>query len=52
VSLAAGESIRTEISTKYDEETVRHLFAESSLVMAEWRTDEHGWYALVTAGIV
>lgn len=47
VSLAEGESIRTEISTKYDRPTVEDLFSRSRLEVEEWRQDGEGLFALV-----
>jgi len=48
-TLAAGESIRTEISCKYDREVVDDLFAHAGLRVCEWREDDEGLYALVLA---
>jgi len=47
VSLDAGESIRTEISGKYDRAVVDELFACAGLVVDRWVEDEQGWFALV-----
>jgi L-histidine N-alpha-methyltransferase len=47
VSLDAGESIRTEISGKYDRAVVDELFACAGLVVDRWVEDEQGWLALV-----
>jgi L-histidine N-alpha-methyltransferase len=47
VSFAAGESIRTEISCKYDRASVGELFAEAGLRPALWRSDPEGLFALV-----
>jgi L-histidine Nalpha-methyltransferase len=49
ITVAAGESIRTEISCKYDRPRVEELFAEAGLALEEWITDERGLYALVVA---
>ena len=46
VQFAAGESIRTEVSTKYDEAAVCSLFTSAGLTLEVWQTDERGWYAL------
>ncbi len=46
VALAAGEGLRTEISCKYDLETVEALFDESGLAVDDWVTDEGQRYAL------
>ncbi len=47
VSFAEGETILTEISTKYDEATMRSLFEQAGLVVDVWTTDERAWYAMV-----
>ena len=39
VRFAAGESIRTEISCKYDRSSVAELFAAAGLRIEAWRTD-------------
>jgi L-histidine Nalpha-methyltransferase len=43
----AGETIRTEISCKYDRRTVREIFAGAGLRLDDWMDD--GRYALATA---
>jgi L-histidine N-alpha-methyltransferase len=45
--LEAGESIRTEISCKYDRETVARLFDAAGLEIESWDEDEEGMFALV-----
>lgn len=47
LTLAEGESIRTEISTKYDRPAVESLFREAGLAMEAWRPDPDGLFALV-----
>ena len=47
VEIAAGESIRTEISCKYDRATVEALFNEAGLEIENWVTDARDWFALV-----
>ena len=42
-----GESIRTEISCKYDRATLASLFEETGLAITEWQTDADGLYALL-----
>ena len=49
VRFRAGESVRTEISCKYDRETVEELFAHGGLALEEWITDARGRYALAVA---
>lgn len=48
--MGRGESIRTEISCKYDRHTVEALFRDAGLVVHEWVTDPRGRYALVLGG--
>ena len=43
----AGESIRTEISCKYDRESVAQLFEAAGLEIEAWRTDPESLFALV-----
>ena len=47
VRFAAGESVRTEISCKYDRPTVDALFREAGLVVDVWKEDPRGFFALV-----
>lgn len=49
VPLAAGETIRSEISCKYDRESIDVLFAAAGLAVDEWHTDEERRFALVLA---
>lgn len=46
VPFRAGESIRTEISCKYDGESVQRLFHEAGLILDEWIANEDPAYAL------
>ncbi|HEX6536038.1 MAG TPA: L-histidine N(alpha)-methyltransferase [Gemmatimonadaceae bacterium] len=46
VRIARGESIRTEISTKYDRPAIEAMFAAAGLDLADWRTDPDGLFAL------
>jgi L-histidine N-alpha-methyltransferase len=47
--LDAGETIRTEISAKYDRQTIEEMFAASGLRIAEWYELADEGYALVLA---
>jgi L-histidine N-alpha-methyltransferase len=47
IPLSRGESIRTEISCKYDRAAVEMLFDAAGLEIEEWHTDEHQRFALV-----
>ena len=47
VPIARGESIRTEISRKYDRAGVEELFACADLRLDRWVDDERGRFALV-----
>ena len=49
VHFAAGESIRTEISCKYDEASVRALLAESGFALTRWMTGHDPVFALALA---
>jgi L-histidine N-alpha-methyltransferase len=46
VDFADGESVRTEISSKYDRESVAELFEAAGLRIDDWRTDPEGLFAL------
>jgi uncharacterized SAM-dependent methyltransferase len=48
VHLASGESIRTEISCKYDRPSVRRLLRAAQLRLEHWLTDD-GRFALTVA---
>ena len=47
IALAKGESIRTEISTKYDRASVAELFDAAGLRIEAWPTDPHTPFGLV-----
>jgi L-histidine N-alpha-methyltransferase len=47
VRFPAGESIRTEISTKYDRESVAALFAAADLRIEAWPRDPATPFGLV-----
>jgi len=47
VRIAAGESIRTEISCKYDVPSIAALFAAAGLRLESWKTDPEHRFALV-----
>jgi len=47
--LGAGETIRTEISCKYDREDVRSLFDSAGLELESWDEDGNGMFALALA---
>lgn len=51
VSFRAGESIRTEISCKYDRESVQRLFTAARLVLAEWVSNDEPAYALAIGAV-
>jgi L-histidine N-alpha-methyltransferase len=46
VAFEDGESVRTEISSKYDRESVAELFEAAGLRIDSWRTDPEGLFAL------
>jgi L-histidine N-alpha-methyltransferase len=47
VQFARGETLRTEISAKYDEASVGDLFRAAGLRLEAWRTDADRLFALV-----
>jgi L-histidine N-alpha-methyltransferase len=47
ISFAAGESIRTEISCKYDRDSVAEYFAAAGLRIEFWKSDPERLFALV-----
>jgi L-histidine N-alpha-methyltransferase len=52
VVLHEGATIRTEISCKYDRQSVVEMFAASALELMEWREDPDGLFALSLAAPV
>ena len=44
--IGAGESIRTELSCKYDRPALTGIFGAASLEIVRWCTDEDGLYAM------
>ena len=51
IRFAGGESIRTEISCKYDRESIAGLLADARLRVDRWITDAASSYALVVASL-
>jgi L-histidine N-alpha-methyltransferase len=47
IHFARGESIRTEISCKYDRQSVAELFEAAGLSIETWRPDPDALFALV-----
>lgn len=52
VAFAAGETLRTEISAKFDRASVAELFAAAGLAVEGWRTDSDRLFALVVGAPV
>jgi L-histidine N-alpha-methyltransferase len=52
VGFRAGESLRTEISAKYDRDSVSQLFEPAGLRIEAWRTDPRNWFGLVVGAPV
>ncbi|MFD3482160.1 L-histidine N(alpha)-methyltransferase [Streptomyces sp. NPDC058665] len=52
VAFAAGEEMRTEVSAKFTEDTVRTELAGAGMELAHWWTDEAGRFALSLATAV
>jgi L-histidine N-alpha-methyltransferase len=49
VEFAAGETLRTEISTKFTQEGVKAELAAAGMKIQSWWTDEAGDFALCLA---
>lgn len=49
VEIAAGESIRTEISCKHDRASVDAMLAAAGMAVTRWETDDAGLYAILLA---
>jgi len=49
IRLDVGESIRTEISCKYDRRTLERLLGAAGMVIDEWAEDSEGLFALTLA---
>lgn len=49
VQLAEGETIRTEISCKYDRPAIEEMLGASGFSLKRWMTDEGGRFALALA---
>jgi L-histidine N-alpha-methyltransferase len=47
IGFAQGETLRTEISAKYDQASVAELFGAAGLAIEAWRTDADRLFALV-----
>ncbi len=45
-----GESIRTELSCKYDKQSISMLFSRAGLCLDTWITDKDGFFALALGG--
>jgi L-histidine N-alpha-methyltransferase len=50
IPLAEGESIRTELSLKYDRPAIGALFRRAGLCLDDWITDGDGLFALAVGG--
>jgi len=48
--MAEGETIRTEISCKYERAGVERMLASAGLRVRDWKTDEQDYYALALVG--
>jgi L-histidine N-alpha-methyltransferase len=49
VSFAAGEEMRTEISSKFTRERLEAIYEEAGMALIGWFTDAAGDYALSLA---
>jgi L-histidine N-alpha-methyltransferase len=52
VQIGAGESIRTELSCKYDRKVLTRMLGSSRLEILKWCTDEDGLYSMALASPV
>lgn len=50
IPLVEGESIRTELSCKYDRPAIGALFRRAGLCLDDWITDSDGLFALAVGG--
>jgi L-histidine N-alpha-methyltransferase len=50
IVVSEGESIRTELSCKYDRRAIGILFSRAGLCMDHWITDDEGLFALAIGG--
>ena len=50
IPLAKGESIRTELSLKYDRSAINSLFRRAGLCLDDWITDDDEIFALAVGG--
>jgi L-histidine N-alpha-methyltransferase len=50
IALQQGETIRTEISCKYDRPAIELLFEAAGLALESWHTDEHHLISLALGG--
>jgi L-histidine N-alpha-methyltransferase len=46
VEIGAGESIRTELSCKYDKQVLTRMFESARLEILRWCTDDEGLYSM------
>ncbi|HEY3258322.1 MAG TPA: L-histidine N(alpha)-methyltransferase, partial [Gemmatimonadaceae bacterium] len=51
IPLAEGESIRTELSFKYDRSAINALFRRAGLCLDDWITNGDGLFALAVGGV-
>src|SRR5438105_50353 len=49
ISFQKGESIRTELSYKYDRETIEGILSKAGMTLESWVTDAEGAFALALA---
>jgi L-histidine N-alpha-methyltransferase len=52
IIVGEGESIRTELSCKYDRRTIGRLFSRAGLCMDHWLTDDEGLFSLAMGGVL
>lgn len=52
IQINAGESIRTELSCKYDRAAINALFRRAGLCLDTWITDDEGMFAIAVGGAI
>ncbi|HSU16846.1 L-histidine N(alpha)-methyltransferase [Longimicrobium sp.] len=50
-AIAAGETIRTEISCKHDRASIEAMLRGAGMRLVRWETDEDGLYAILLAAV-
>ncbi|MBI5568421.1 MAG: L-histidine N(alpha)-methyltransferase [Desulfomonile tiedjei] len=51
ISLAKGETIRTEICRKFSRATAQHMMTLAGLTISRWYSDPKDWFSIAEAGL-